>query len=300
MGFNIGRRLSKQKGSEIHKVIKGHLRMGGLKVLTLVLVGMGVFLLEGYFTRSFAMDESSNRLVVVYDNYALDRDLTPAWGFSCLIVLAKQSILFDTGGGPAILLGNMERLNIDPRNIGIVVLSHVHWDHTGGLGGFLRRNSDAVVYVPESFPVEFKKELGLVGATVEEVGKNPMVVYPGVQSTGELGLGIKEQSLVIETKKGLVIITGCAHPGIVNIVKQSKRLFDKDIHLVLGGFHLMGSPKKELNQIMDELDSLGVEKLAPCHCSGDGARAAFRQRYRQGYIACGAGLVLELPELVGP
>lgn len=271
-----------------------------LKVLTLVLVGMGAFLLESYFTRSFAVDESWNRLVVVYDNYGLDRDLTPAWGFSCLIVLAKQSILFDTGGDPATLLGNMERLNIDPRDIGTVVLSHVHWDHTGGLEELLRRNSGAVIYMPESFPLEFKKGLGLVGATVEEVGKAPVKVHPGVHSTGELGAGIREQSLVVETKKGLVIITGCAHPGVVNIVKHSKSLFDDDIYLVLGGLHLVGSSEKELNHIMDELDSLGVKRIALCHCSGDGARAAFKHRYGQGYIACGAGLVSGLPELVEP
>jgi len=154
-------------------------------------------------------------LIIVYDNNPYDSRLHTAWGFSCLVRLCQKTILFDTGGDSSTLLYNMRQLEIDPEEIDAVVLSHIHGDHVGGLSGFLEENRTATVYLPRSFPQSFKEEIKLSGVKVAEIDE-ARELFPGVYTTGELGYGIKEQSLVIATGMGLVIITGCAHPGIVN------------------------------------------------------------------------------------
>ena len=96
-------------------------------------------------------------------------------------------------------------------------------------------------------------------------------------------------SLIIDSKKGLVVITGCAHPGIVNIVKRAKRLMKKDkVYLVLGGFH---HPPVSC---VKEFKELGVEKVAPSHCTGDLVREAFRKEYKKNFIEYGVGKVIEI------
>ena len=117
-----------------------------------------------------------------------------------------------------------------------------------------------------------------MGADIEEVGGSVMI-HPGVYTTGELGRSLKEQSLVLKTCEGLVIITGCAHPGIVEIVTHVRELFKENVYLLIGGFHLMGKSQKEIREIAKKLDELKVERIAPCHCSGDTARDSFKQYY---------------------
>jgi len=242
------------------------------------------------------MNQTSNQLLIIYDNYTLEKRLTPAWGFSCLIVLPQYQILFDTGGDPSILLKNMHEMDLDPHKIDSVVLSHGHGDHVGGLSGFLQHGQRVTVYLPKSFPGNFKETVRRMGADVEEVS-GPVMIHPGVYTTGELGGGLKEQSLVLKTRYGLVIITGCAHPGIVEIVNHATKSFNEDVYLLIGGFHLMGKSPEELKRIAEKLDGLKVEKIAPCHCSGDAAREFFKQYYRDNYITCATGLVLEIPDL---
>jgi 7,8-dihydropterin-6-yl-methyl-4-(beta-D-ribofuranosyl)aminobenzene 5'-phosphate synthase len=242
------------------------------------------------------MNESANQLVIIYDNYTLEKALTPAWGFSCLVTLPPYQILFDTGGDPSILLKNMHELGLDLQKIDAVVLSHVHGDHVGGLSGFLEQRPNIAVYLPKSFPQNFKDALRQMGTTVGEIG-GPQMIHPGVYTTGQLGHGLKEQSLVLKTRRGLVIITGCAHPGIVEIVEHATAAFEKEVYLLIGGFHLMGYSPSELQKIAKRLDALKVEKIAPCHCSGDEAREFFKQYYKDRYITCAAGLVLTIPDL---
>ncbi len=115
----------------------------------------------------------------------------------------------------------------------------------------------------------------------------PRKISPSVYTTGELYGHPKEQSLIIDSKKGVVIITGCAHPGIVNIVKRAKELMRKEkIYLVLGGFH------HPPISCVKEFKKLGVEKVAPSHCTGDTAREAFRKEYKENFIEYGVGKII--------
>jgi len=227
-------------------------------------------------------------IAVTYDNNPYDDRLKTAWGFSCLVRLPERVILFDTGGDSSILLHNMEQLQIDPQEIDMVVLSHIHGDHVGGLGGILNQNSDVTVYLPASFPQSLKEEIKLYGAEVQEVHE-PRELFDGVYTTGELNGGIREQSLIVKTDEGLVIITGCAHPGVVNVVRKAKEIAGDKVYLLLGGFHLGGASESKIESIIDSFGQLGVERVAPCHCSGDNARRLFREHYGQAYVECGVG-----------
>jgi 7,8-dihydropterin-6-yl-methyl-4-(beta-D-ribofuranosyl)aminobenzene 5'-phosphate synthase len=232
-------------------------------------------------------------ITIVYDNNPYDSRLSPAWGFSCLVKLPQKAILFDTGGEGTILLDNMAKLGIDPKEIDVVVLSHVHGDHVGGLASFFKRNSNVTVYLPASFPQGLKDEVRITGAKLEEVDK-ARELFDGAFTTGELDGGIKEQSLVLRTPKGLVVITGCAHPGIVNIAKKAGEITGEKIYLLIGGFHLIGAFPSQITYVAESLLQLGVEKVAPCHCSGEGARRLFSDYFGDNYVDCGVGKVISI------
>jgi 7,8-dihydropterin-6-yl-methyl-4-(beta-D-ribofuranosyl)aminobenzene 5'-phosphate synthase len=237
-------------------------------------------------------------ITILYDNNEYDERLETAWGFSCLVEGAdkrhplEKTILFDTGGDSAMLLRNMRTLGITPQDVDVVVISHVHGDHVGGLSGFLKENHDVTVYLPQSLPQSFKDVTRDAGAELVEV-HGPLEICEHVRSTGELGDGIKEQSLLIETARGLVVITGCAHPGVVNIVRRAKELTGGEVYLVLGGFHLGGTSEAKIAAIVEDFRQLGVQKAAPCHCSGDVARRLFGEVYGEDFIPAGVGSRLE-------
>jgi len=228
---------------------------------------------------------SNITIIDVYDNIEFNPKLKTGFGFACVIKFKNNTILFDTGSDSETLLTNLELAEIKPENITIIVLSHIHNDHTGGLLEFLEKNPNVKVYVPSSFPSSFKEEIKTRGAKVVNVG-NSIKITEGIYSTGELGTWIKEQSLVINSDKGLVVITGCAHPGIVNIVKKVKALFNKDIYLVVGGFH---HPSIE---VVKEFKELGVKKVAPSHCTGDEAIKIFKKEYQEDFIKSGVGKII--------
>ena len=195
------------------------------------------------------------KITTVYDNEvypeASATELTSEWGFSCLIEVSGERILFDTGGDGSILLHNMERLGIDPGDPTTIVLSHEHWDHTGGLSDLLKTNRDAEICLLTSFSESFKNKIKNPVIEVHE----PEKICDRVYSTGELGTSIKEQSLVLKTKSGMVVLTGCAHPGIGAIMDAASG-FGK-IYGIIGGFHGF-SDYHLLN---------GVKFLSPCHCT---------------------------------
>ncbi len=270
-----------------------------LIILAILILGLGVFFLSDFKEKIHPPDlsekpmveetklEASQKeiegeisIITVYDNYLLDSRLKTGWGFSCFV---RQSlgagglnILFDTGADSETLLSNMEKMKINPKEINFVFISHLHGDHTGGLSGILETTPDLKVYKPESFSEE------------TEITEN-------IWTTGPLGTWIKEQSLIINSKKGLIIITGCAHPGVVNIVKKSKEIFpDEPIYLVLGGFHLSGASDFELKNIINDFRKLEVQKVAPCHCSGDRCRELFKEEYRDDFIENGVGKIIKI------
>ncbi len=237
--------------------------------------------LENSYKPSFDRDITAFdylKITVVFDNNPYSYDLKTSWGFACVIEGPEKTVLFDTGGDEEILMDNMDRLKISPVAVDVVFLSHIHGDHTGGIRSFLERNNNFTVYVPQSFPSNFNKNVAEYGAAVLEVDK-PVKICKDVYSSGELSVMIKEQSLILRTDKGLVIITGCAHPVIVNIIEVSKKLFGYDILFVMGGFHLGSYDSNEIRGIASEFKRMGVCYAGPCHCSGDNARRIFKEEF---------------------
>lgn len=239
------------------------------------------------------MNKTNATLITVYDNYEFNPELKTGWGFSCLVKTRNKTILFDTGADSPTLLQNMEKLEIDPKDIDIIVLSHIHGDHVGGLTGVLEKNPNVAVYMPKSFPEDFKNNVKSYGSEIFEM-HNPAEISGGVYTTGELGTWIIEQSLIVSTERGLVVITGCAHPGIVDILEKANELSNESIYLVIGGFHLSGASDSTLKGIISSFRKLDVEKVAPCHCSGETARQLFKDEYINDYISNGVGKVIEI------
>lgn len=233
---------------------------------------------------------------IVHDNYACVDSLRTAWGFSALVTGPEKTLLFDTGSDGTLLRENLEKLGIDPGRIELVVLSHLHGDHTGGLTGLLQVNPRVQVCLPASFPARFKEAVRGYGASLVEI-EGPQEICRDVYTTGVLGRRVKEQALVLRTRRGLVVLTGCAHPGIVNILKRIRALHPQDILLVLGGFHLEWAFKWHVEAILGTFRSYGVRHVAPTHCSGEKARELFQQAWGPGYLGAGVGKTITLADM---
>jgi 7,8-dihydropterin-6-yl-methyl-4-(beta-D-ribofuranosyl)aminobenzene 5'-phosphate synthase len=232
------------------------------------------------------------RITIVYDNNLFDPRLKAAWGFSALVEYLGQVVLFDTGGDGQILLENMRTLEIDAGRIQTIVLSHMHEDHALGLSAILNSGIQPTVYLLPSFTATYKQQVGIMTQVIEVTpGQN---IGDGILTTGEIAVNTPEQALVIRSGEGLVIITGCAHPGIVRIVERAIELTGDPVYLVMGGFHLDGKSEADISTILADFRRLGVQKVAPCHCTGERAITMFAAEYGEAFIQAGVGTVVTL------
>jgi 7,8-dihydropterin-6-yl-methyl-4-(beta-D-ribofuranosyl)aminobenzene 5'-phosphate synthase len=233
-------------------------------------------------------------LTVAYDNYGSREGLQAAHGFACVIRSGDSTVLFDTGGSGQILLENMAELRIDPAEIEAVVFSHMHWDHIGGLDAVLAANSDVAVYAPAAFSSSFLRDVETrAGALVKTKQVQQVTRY--VWTTDVLEGLLAEQALCVETAEGVVVITGCAHPGVVKLARSAQGTSGGEVYAVLGGFHMAGMSPTEVGRVVDGLQDLSVQRVGPCHCSGDAARQAMRQAFGEGYIEMGLGAHVSFP-----
>lgn len=215
------------------------------------------------------------RITIVYDNASVMADLRTGWGFSCLIEVDHGSpLLFDTGADGTDLLHNMRCLNIAPESIGAVVISHGHGDHTGGLSDFLAMNQKASIYVPASTRAR------IPGRKVIPVSR-PLQISGDVFSTGELAA--IEQSLCVKTARGIMVVTGCSHPGVGAILKAASD--HGQVYGIVGGLHGFRD--------FDQLEGLSL--ICPCHCTQ--YKQELARRFSDQHVGCGAGLSLDLPRL---
>jgi 7,8-dihydropterin-6-yl-methyl-4-(beta-D-ribofuranosyl)aminobenzene 5'-phosphate synthase len=212
------------------------------------------------------------KITIVYDNCLTKPGLKTGWGFSCLIETGDPlPLLFDTGADGETLIHNMQKLGIEPGRIGVIVISHTHGDHSGGLRKLLEMNTIAEIYVPASVVAE------VPGRKVVRVSK-PAKISETVFSTGELG-GI-EQSLAVKTNIGVVVVAGCSHPG-VGVILDAASHYGK-VYGILGGLHSF-----------DDFSRLeNVNRICPCHCTQYKSKLSLL--FPEQYVSCGVGLEVEL------
>lgn len=240
-----------------------------------------------------------------------DDDGIGEWGFSALVVVDGHRILFDTGAREDTVAINLKDLKVDLSNVPDLILSHNHHDHTGGVLNLRRKNSAdlATMHVGEGIFFDrgsqwiptVKREYEASGGKIV-VHDKPEEIYPGVWLTGPIprvfpernwsGSGTvtmpdgskrednipEDMSLVIDTDRGLVVLTGCAHAGIVNILDYSrKKVRDAPIHAMIGGFHLFQADDEKLKWTAGKLREFGVQNIMGAHCTGIEATVRLRE-----------------------
>ena len=208
------------------------------------------------------------RLTIVYDNEVYQRGLKGDWGFACLVEAQGKGILFDTGASGRILTENMKALNIDPQVVDDIVLSHCHFDHTGGLTRFLESNP-CPVYTPASCRISGADQVISVTGSIR--------LHGSVFSTGELA-GI-EQSLVVETAEGVVAVTGCSHCGVERILDRASA--HGRVRAIVGGLH--GFRNFELIRDLD--------MICPTHCTM--YKEEIQTLFPDKYVGGGVGRIIE-------
>jgi 7,8-dihydropterin-6-yl-methyl-4-(beta-D-ribofuranosyl)aminobenzene 5'-phosphate synthase len=270
-----------------------------------------------------------NGVTILYDAFGKSSQLKRDWGFSALIEYGGKRILFDTGNNADTFAQNVKALGIDLKKLDFAIISHRHGDHTSGLSYLLSVNPNIRIYVPKegfgvfgaALPGTFYRQdeslpdymryydghppekmtfgtpwpgtnfVWIDGLT--EVAPEIYLISTVSQTPGTLEL--RELSLAIKSTKGVVLGVGCSHPGIERILEAVMPV-DKHVHLIFGGLHLVTTPDAEIARLATALhDQWKVDRMAPGHCTGEPAFAAFQKAFGDQYIYAGLGNVIELP-----
>ncbi|OQX73509.1 MAG: hypothetical protein B6D64_13825 [Bacteroidetes bacterium 4484_276] len=246
-----------------------------------------------FFGKLLVSQPEKVEIITLYDDYQVNTQTRVDGGFACLIIHRNDTILFDTGNREDILFHNLKVLGIDIKSIHSIILSHHHGDHTGNVIKIVKMNPGIRVFLPTSLKGEYENRIKGSGGK-PCVGSDCKRIVEDIYLSGEMGFQIKEQALVIDTKKGLVIISGCGHPGIDRMILQVRENFRKDVFLVMGGFHMQEATPDDASEMIERFKFLGVKKVAPSHCTGKLAMKMFREAYQSDFIRNGTGKIIEI------
>ena len=275
-----------------------------------------------------AVDELTVRVVSENSVKAGVRGILGEHGYSAVLSAGGEDVLFDTGQTGTVLANNLRVLQLAPP--GKVVLSHGHYDHSGGLLEYAK-------ICPRNTPVytqanAFRKRLKKVKGRLVDIGMpfarrelvdagfgihesdapqqvSEWLVTSGIIERGsferpETEFFIAEGSRSIKDPflddsavaanvegKGLVIVTGCAHAGVINTVRHFKRLLREDrIHAIVGGFHLVDASEEKMAKTIAALEELDPSCIIPGHCTGRGAAHALKEAFKERVVFCKVGL----------
>jgi 7,8-dihydropterin-6-yl-methyl-4-(beta-D-ribofuranosyl)aminobenzene 5'-phosphate synthase len=300
----------------------------------LVAVAFAALACRGYAAgANTSVDPAKAQITVLYDAFGQTPGMQKDWGYAALVEYGDKRILFDTGNNPDILAQNAKAKGIDLAKVDFVVMSHRHGDHMGGLGYVLSVNPKVPIYAPkEGFGVYgsdlpstfYRKDTSLPpeqryysgappeimrfgsawpGANFQLVDKNaeiaPNIHLVALVSDKPGTLELRELSLIINTSEGLVIVVGCAHPGIDKIVEAATTINPR-VHFIAGGFHLVVTPDPDIEKVVTALhDRFRVGYVAPGHCTGEPAFTALRKTFGDHYVYAGLGTTLLTGTQVG-
>jgi 7,8-dihydropterin-6-yl-methyl-4-(beta-D-ribofuranosyl)aminobenzene 5'-phosphate synthase len=272
---------------------------------------------------------SHPRITILYDAFGRNPSMTKDWGFSALIEVGGNRILFDTGNNSEIFAHNAKVKGVDLTRLDFVVMSHRHGDHMGGLNSLLRANPNVTIYAPkenfgvfgsslpgtfyqrnESLPPDMRYFDGEPPETLHFGTPWPQGRFTWLSETTEVAPGfhlivlkgswgvdldVMEISLAIDTPDGIVLVVACSHPTIEKIVEVATTEIDKPIHLVVGGLHLLPATDDETRRIATALhDTWNVEWLAPGHCTGEPAFEILKRTFGDRYLYAGLGSTVAL------
>lgn len=285
---------------------------------------------------SAGQEPAKAQITVLYDAFGRDPALQKDWGYAAFVEIGGKRILFDTGNNAEVLAKNAVARKVDLSRLDFVVMSHRHGDHMGGMSYLLGVNPKVQIYAPkEGFGVYgadlpstfYRKDESLPAEQRYYDGKPPDVmrfgsawpqanitlvdkpieIAPGIHLISLVSdkpgtLELRELSLAIETPDGMVIVVGCSHTGIDNIVKAAAAIQPK-IQFVAGGFHLVVAKDPEIEAIIATLrDTYNVAYIAPGHCTGEPTFTALKKAFGDHYLYAGLGSTFALgvtPRAVG-
>lgn len=299
--------------------------------ISLILLSLFAPLATIHATSPSAAESAKLRITVLYDAFGDTPGMQQDWGYAALLEYDGRHILFDTGNNPDILAQNIKAKGVDLSKLDFVVMSHRHSDHMGGLTYVLKVNPHIKIYAPkEGFGVYggdlpgtfFRKDPALPADQRYFGGTPPDVIragsaWPGanlqlVDRNTEIApnihlltlisdkpgtLELREVSLAIDTPEGIVLVVGCSHPGIDKMAQAASSI-NPHIRLIIGGFHLVVSSDEDINKIVSTLhDTVKAEYVAPGHCTGEPAFAAFKKAFGDHFVYAGLGTTVTTASL---
>jgi 7,8-dihydropterin-6-yl-methyl-4-(beta-D-ribofuranosyl)aminobenzene 5'-phosphate synthase len=237
------------------------------------------------------------RITTIVDNNIWNEELASCWGLSFYVETITDDkthvVLMDTSGSMSAFSRNASKLGLNLSEVDAVLISHWHSDHCGALSHLLPLlKPQTTVYVPSENAFVFKQIRSYMD--VPRICHKPIEFISGMLSTGEMFNGIREHSLLINVKnKGLVILVGCSHPGIINILKRAQSVSGVNkIFAVMGGFHM--SSIGEGTKVGKFLRELDVKLVSPCHCTSVDAKQGIAKVVGEGYVKNGSGKIIAI------
>lgn len=240
----------------------------------------------------FVSSDNAVSVTIIYDNYQVDPRLKTDWGFACLVEYKDQELLFDAGRDAGLYEKNMGLLGIRPEEIPTLFISHEHGDHTAGIPWITETNPSVNCYLPSAYAEQLKAR-GSLPPNSKSIAE-PVHLYGPFYSTGDNFKAFHEQGLIVKTEKGGILITGCGHPGPIDMVKKVEDELGIQIYAIIGGLHLMSSSKGDLENIAASLKELGIEKICPTHCTGNQSISFLAEAFGKGYIPGGTGQIITI------
>jgi len=218
---------------------------------------------------------------IIYDNNSGKIGLNPSWGFSCLVKTPEKTILFDTGGDSTILLDNMRKVGIDPAEIDIIIISHLHSDHIGGLQGLLKINPQVNIYLPSNW-IKMKTCTGKIIHVKDYQEISPRIL--AVTQRNNL-------SLVLDGKDGLIVVASRIPKKVLKMIEKVKKIKKREIYLLIAPFclHTTDDIKKTVDSFKAQ-----VKKIIPCHCCGEPQKIIFQEKFGKNYIEAGVGSTIKI------
>lgn len=238
----------------------------------------------------------SVRITTIVDNDVWKEGLAPSWGLSFFVESfsddEKHSVLMDTSGSFKTFFNNALKLGLNLSVIEAVLISHWHEDHCGALSQVLSLlKPQTPVYLPSENSFGIKEIRAADGLPV--ICQKPIEFIGGMMSTGEVSDGLSEHSLLSNVKGESVVLTGCSHPGLVNILKRAQKVSGTEkMYAVIGGFHISGI--NEGLKMGEFLLKLNVRLVSPCHCTSDDAKQAIAKLLGRRYVENGSGKIISI------